>query len=276
MSRAWLWWVSLLLFFGALWSFLASHNLIYSTERLFWSAQISALRMVKDPASAPPAAVQKTLSRLQEVIRRYPASNLAARAQLLIGQVHAARKEYPAAHEAFQKVISDYPTLARHVIDAYRSDAGTCLMEKSWQKALEIYRKLLSKYPTELRVMDVPQLMAGVARNAPDAGESVLREAIQHYHLVIGQCKPGSTLYLVAQQRLAGCYLLASRWKEAAQIYETLVMTYFNRREVRYWMKAVEELGKRRLGDPSRAHTLALQFAEQHPNRRVLVEPWLK
>ena len=272
-----LWWISIPLLLVVLWNFLASRNPVYSSERMLWHAQIASLRILKDPASVPPAAVKKTLAGLQEIIRRYPKSNPAVRAQLFIGEIHAARKEFPAAHEALERVLTDYSNRTLHVIDAYRAIAGTYLLEKSWQKALETYRKLLSIYPEDPRVIDVPQLMIGVARpNAPDAGESVLREAIEQYRLVISKCKPGSTLYLVAQQRLAGCYLLAERWKEAAQIYETLIMTYFNRPEVRYWMKNVEELGKRRLGDPSMAHTLALKFAEQHPNRRVLVEPWLK
>ena len=125
--------------------------------------------------------------------------------------------------------------------------------------------------------MDVPQRMVAVARQfASDAGTSTVKEAIEYYRKAILQSQPGSTLFLIAQQRLAGCYLLAGRWEEATQTYETLVMTYFNRREVPYWMKSVEELGKRRLHEPARAHNLAVEFFKRYPQRRSVVEPWLK
>ena len=276
-SRAWLWWIGGPLLFWVLWNFLASRNPIYSSERLLWPAQISALRLSRDPDSAPPASVQRTLSKLQRVIQRYPGSAAAAQAQLLTGGVYAARKDYPSARQAFEKIFTDYPGMTNREIEAYRSIATTYLAEKSWQKALETYRTILSKYSMNPRVLDVPQIMVAVARaNTSDAGESVLREAIQHYRFVVGQSKEGSGLYLFAQQELAKCYLVASRWKEAAQVYETLAMTYFNRREVPLWVKAVEELGKKKLENPDLGRNLALQFAERYPQRRQAVEPWLK
>lgn len=276
-SRAWLWWIGGPLLFWVLWNFLASRNPSYSSERLLWPAQISALRLSRDPDSAPPASVQRTLSKLQRVIQRYPGLDAAAQAQLLTGGVYASRKEYSSARQAFERVSADYPNLTNRRIEAYRAIATTYLAQKSWQKALETYRTILSNYPMNPRVLDVPQIMVTVARpNASDAGESVLREAIQYYRHAIDQSKKGSGLSLVAQQQLAKCYLLDSRWKEAAQIYETLVMTYFNRREVPLWVKAVEELGKKRLENPDLGHSLALRFAERYPQRRQAVEHWLK
>lgn len=277
LSSILLWWIGFLLLFWVLWNFLASRNPMYSSERLLWPTQIEALRIAKDPVSAAPANVQRTLSRLQQVIQRYPGSNAAARAQFLIGEVYAAQKEYVSAVQAFERVLTEYAAMSPYVIDAYRAIAGVYLAEKSWKKALETYQTVLSKYPMDLRVLDIPQLMVGIARpNAPDAGDSTLGQAIGYYQDAIRQSKPASTLYLVAQQRLAGCYLIAARWKEAAQTYETLVMTYFNRPEIPLWVKNVEELGKRRLGDPARGRNLALQFAERYPQRRQVVEPWLR
>ena len=276
-SRAWFWWIGGSLFFIVLWNILALSNPAYSSERLLWPAQVAAMRISKTPNAFPPASVQKTISKLQRVIQRYPGSSSAAQAQLLIGGVYAARKEYPPSREVFEKVVVDYPNMTNRGIEAYGAIATTYLAEKQWGKALETYRKILTKYPMNMRAMNVPETMVAVARSkTPDISDAVLREAVQYYRHAIDQSKKGSGLSLVAQQQLAKCYLLDSRWKEAAQIYETLAMTYFNRREVPLWVKAVEELGKKRLENPELGRNLALRFAEQYPQRRQRVEPWLK
>ena len=143
LSWLWLGWILLTLFFWWAWNFLASRNPTYAAERLLWPAQIAAERISKDPDSAPAAQVEKILLKLRQVIQRYPGSNSAARAQLLIGGIHATRKEYAAAHEAFQRVLSDYPTRSIHVITAYRVIARTYMNQKAWGKVLETYRTML-------------------------------------------------------------------------------------------------------------------------------------
>jgi len=277
-SLIWLWWLAATLLLWGIWNLLASRNPTYSAERILWPVQIAAQKIAKDPASAPPALVEGTHHKLQGIIQRYPGSKSAAQAQFLAAGIHAARGEYPQALAAYQRVLSDYPGMTLHVISSYRAIARIHLNQKLFEKALDTYRTLLSKYPMDVRVMDVPQLMMSVSRhNAPDAGAAALRFAVEYYQDAIRQSKPGSTLYLIAQQRLAGCHVLADQWEEAAQAYESLVITYYKRtKEVIYWMRNVEELGKRRLNQPGRAHQLALEFAQRYPDRRRVVERWLK
>lgn len=75
-----------------------------------------------DPSDSPRAlydAAYQDLSRgnhelalmgFQEVIKRYPTSELADNAQYWIGEVHYDRKDYALALEQFRKVEQDYPT----------------------------------------------------------------------------------------------------------------------------------------------------------------------
>ena len=275
-GAAWVWWMGGLLAFLAVWNGLASLNPVYSAERMLWPMEFAVRRIVQDPDSIPQAEVGRTLENLRKVIGKYPGTITASRAQLLMVQVHLARKEYAQSRGAAEKVIAEYPNLAVQVIDAYKAIAASYLAEEAWKKALDAYRILLQKQTFHPRVQDVPMRMVGVAREKmPDAGDSVLKEAIRHYRTVTERSGRSDLSTFLANQRLAGCYLLSARWEEAAKIYETLAMAYPFRPEVVAWVRNVDELGKKRLNDPSRGGALAQKFAQAHPGRRQLVERWL-
>ena len=236
-----------------------------------------ARRVSKDPASTPPLVFTRALDQLKQVMLRYPGTESAAKAQLMIGEMYVARKEYPAAREEFRRVCDGAPVHIPEVLAAYQAIAITYQKEKDWAQAMETYRALLKRYPLNPNVQNVPiQIIELSRRTLPPTTDQAVREAIAHYQSVLSQAPRRGALDFSAREFLAGCYLKTNQWKEAAQELEALIMTYPQRREVALWLKMAEGIYSQRLNEPDRMQDLAGRFAQKYPARRKVVAPWLK
>ena len=259
-----------------IWSVLSWTNPVYMAERTLWSAEILARRVSNDPASMPPMIFDQAFDRLKQVIRKYPGTGSAARAQWMIAEIYSARREYPTARKEFQRVISDYPDQIGQVMTAYRAIALTYEKEKDWPQAIETYRALLKRYPLNLGVQNVPvQIIEMSRRYVTQNLNQAVREGVDHYKSVISQA-PRGVVAFAAHQFLAGCYMKENQWKETAEELETMIMTYPQRPEVLIWLKMAEGLYLQRLKEPDRMRDLANRFAQKYPQKRQLVAPWLK
>ena len=245
--RRFLWWGGLGLLFWGGWVCLSWSHPTYASERSLWPAEVAARGLLQDPASSPPVLFKETLNRLQRVIQHYPTSASAARAQLLIGQIHHARGDFKKARQELAKVIELYPTMPHHVIDAYKTIALTYDEEGNWNRVLGTYRTLLAAYPLDVRVLSVPIRMVELSRRyAPESAEAVFEEAVEAYRRVLKEGKPGR-LHLMTRQMLATCLLRSGRWEEAAGEFETLAKNYPTRREVPIWIKTAEKIRREKL-----------------------------
>ena len=271
-----LWAVVVPALFWAIWSALSWTSPSYRAERMLWSAQVLARNVSNDPSAMPPLVFDRAFDRLKQVILRYPGTEYAAKAQCMIGEVYAARKEYPVARQEFQRAIDSYPAQTGQVIMAYEAISLTYQKEKDWARAVEAYRTLLKRYPLNPGIQNVPvQIIELSRRYLPQTGDQPVHEAIEHYKTVLSQA-PHGALAFMAHQFLAGCYLKQNQWREAVQELETLIMTYPQRQEVVIWLKMVEEISRQHLNEPGRIQDLANRFAQKYPARRQLVDPWLK
>ena len=272
-----LWAVVVPAVFWGIWNLLSRTNPVYMSERSLWSAEVLARRVSNDPSAMPPLVFTRTFDRLKQVIVRYPGTESAAKAQFMIGEVYAARKEYPAARKEFERVISSYPGQSKQVIVAYRAIALTYQKEKDWARAVETYRTLLKRYPLNLSVQNVPvQIIELSRRYLSQNADQAVQEAVAHYKELIRQAPPRGMLAFAAHQFLAGCYLQKAEWRETVQELETLIMAYPQRREVVIWLKMAEGIYSQHLKEPDRMQDLAGRFAQKYPQRRQLVAPWLK
>lgn len=275
-TRWWLWGIVVTLGYWALWLLLARTNPTYMSERALWPAEAGAARILEDPVSMPAMVVDQAIEQLQQVIARYPGTATAARAQLLIGDVYGARKDFKAAQRELQQVIDTYSTFTPQVIAAYRGLSLTYQQQEQWGKALDTYRALLQRYPLELRTIEIPLMMVSIAKkHLKDGGDSAFQEAIAHYRGILGKNTSANVAFL-ARQRLANCYIGSGQWEQAADELEMLVMRYPQRPEVRAWLLGLTKISLGRLKTPGRPLAVAKQFAERYPSRRRVVEPWLK
>ena len=273
--RVWLWAIGVPLAYFLVWNILAALNPSYSAERLLWPAEIAVRRIVSDPVSVPPSLVDRTLERLQKVVTRYPGSDAAGRAELLLGELYTARKEFDSARKTYRRIMVNYADKAQWVIEGYQAIARTYLVEEAWPKAMETYRTLLKEYPQSPLTMDVPLQMVAVARrHTADAGDAALEEAIAHYKKIIRDVPKGRLSFL-ASRRLAGCYGMAGRWEEALKTCETIVMDYPTQPEIPRIIWEAGELAKQKPHNPDWAQKISREFAERYPARRQAVERWL-
>lgn len=85
----------------------------------------------------------------QRIIRKYPGTEDAARAQLRIGNLYFRQKKYDQAIEACQKYIDNYPEEGPGRIAMIYLTIGDCYREMfNFDMAKKIYKKVVTEYPT--------------------------------------------------------------------------------------------------------------------------------
>lgn len=85
----------------------------------------------------------------QRIIKKYPGTKDAARAQRSIGTRYVWQKKYEQAIKAYQKYIDNYPEEGPERIAMTYSVIGTVYQEMSdFDMAKKIYEKIINEYPT--------------------------------------------------------------------------------------------------------------------------------
>ncbi len=272
-AAKWVIWLPLGLW--GIYSVLAALHPGYRAERLLWSGEVAARRIFQDPVSVPPAVVEGTLARLEKVIQRYPRLQPAARAQLLIGDIHRFRRDFPSARREYEKLRESLSSNDRHVITAYRMTALTFEEEQALGKAVGTYRKLLEAYPRDPRTLDLPLRIAELlGRQDSSSRQAHLQEAVSHYEGILkGGASPELTF--LAHQFLLESFLRMEHWAQAVGQLETLVLSYPARPEVPFWIHRAGEIAQKRLQEPERARALALAYAQKYPHLKRRVASWL-
>jgi len=116
--------------------FLLSFHGEYSAQRELWGINQSLGFIASHQESIPDYAINQLANRYRTFIRKYKGSIYAQRAQLMIGNLYALRKDYAQARLEYQKASGPDEELS---VQAQLAIAKTYELEGQWDKADETY-----------------------------------------------------------------------------------------------------------------------------------------
>jgi TolA-binding protein len=124
-----------------------------------------------------------TAEQFQEVIQRYPGTEPAATAYLLLAQEQRAKKNYEQANATLRKFIAEFPKHSM-ITTAWMGLAANLQSLGKDDEALSTYQRLVSDYPQSFNaplalLAEVPLLKA---RNRIDEARKALETVISQYH----------------------------------------------------------------------------------------------
>jgi TolA-binding protein len=90
------------------------------------------------------------LNTYREIIERYPKEYTAPEALVGTGRIYEARREYPAARAAYNRVVGDYPD-SHKVVEAKSLIQALTAKEQEWERVKAELGRLSERYPRRER-----------------------------------------------------------------------------------------------------------------------------
>ena len=142
-------------------------------------------QLFKDARQAPN---EEAIRIYQRIIKKYPGTENAARAQRSIGTHYFWLKKYDQAIEAYQRYIDNYPEEGPERIAATYSVIGTVYEEMSnFDMAKKIYEKIINEYPATKSALSAQEWVHHL--NDPEFIEN-LQEAQKRIKEIGGKQRP--------------------------------------------------------------------------------------
>lgn len=212
------------------------------------------------------APLEEAISICQKIIKEYPGTKDAARAQHYIGTRYFREKKYEQAIKAYQRYINNYPEEGPERVALTYSTIASCYEEMfNFDMAKKIYKKIIKEYPTTnsaklahqiLEHLDDPEYIKSfkMAKKFHELDEATRHSENKEYHQAIAKAKE----LLVVHQRdpvmvlyihffIADCYEKLNNRKEAIREYEKIIKLAISPETVKAAQKRIKEIRGRQL-----------------------------
>lgn len=200
----------------------------YTGERLFWKAdRISApliAAIKKNPERVSPEQFSHAVEAFTRVMQQTPGTVWAVRAQLAIGILSVAQKQYAKARGAFSLVVQNYNQYSDLCLKARIEIAKTYELEQNWEEAVAVYYQIADHHPWSKVGLEVPLYVAKIyeVRKNAEHAEKAYERAVNAYTKLIPEA-PAPELGVQVKGYLAQAYQGLGVWDQAARVLEDLL-----------------------------------------------------
>lgn len=242
----------------------------YVAEKMMFRANYRLNQAIKKLESTPHKVFEKIAGNYKTIIREFPDSPLRAGAQLQLGSVFIAQKDFEGARKAYQEIFVDYPHS-----DVFKSRAALAIgktyeLENNAMKAIETYEKIIQDYPNTEVGLSVPLYIGNYYRSKgyPEQAREAYARAEQHY-LQLAANKPDTVLEVKSLQFLVNLYLAQEKWTKAIETMGQVLLKYPNAPIIGTLVQSINTLSIARLKDTALAERIYTEFMEKNPQHQA-------
>ncbi len=247
------------------------YNGQYVAEKNLWHINKKLEEIIKDPKAVPDTAFYKVVRQYETFLKRFPNSNLAPIANMLLARAYTAKEDYNQARNILSKVIKKYPNNSRIEIKALIEIANTYVLENKWNDAIKTYNIILKKYPYTPIGMRVPMIKAKIyvkANNKQKAKEQI-KNAINYYQNIVNN-KKNSIVGLNAILLIASCHESLGQNQETINTLEEALNKFadsnlFTPNMLIGIIKHINTIALAKIGNLDIAINVYNRFIEKHP-----------
>lgn len=248
---------------------LAGYSKEYRAERLYWYAERAALTVSKDPAGATQRQAADAVRAFQQVVDKTPGAFAAAKAQFAIGSIYAARKQYPQAREAYERVIRNYGGAFESFAYAARVALVRIYRAESNRAAVAgLYKEIMQYHPWTPIGLDAPMLLA---RDLEEQGAANMSREVAgawqfaaEYYTSLADKSPVEASVLAIKGRLAMVYERLEQWENLEKTLQDLAASrerIVNHPKV---LLALASVYESKLNEPAKAAELYGELAKNY------------
>lgn len=196
----------------------------YAAEKTFWKSNKKYNELIANSAFVPDQSFDDLISEYEQFMGQFPKSSLIPTAQMTIGKMYVAKKEYNKAREVFESLLIKYPDNQEIDLKAYSALGRTYLLESNIQETIKIYNRVIHDYPLSDLGLRAPLLKARLflENNQPQEAQTILIKALDYYN----QLKQKNANTPVEYRILwltSSAYQALNRWKESVTILSEML-----------------------------------------------------
>lgn len=256
-------WLSFILFWGG------CSGGEYGAEKLFWRANKSYVRLLKNLKAAKPEDFQKVIISFRRIVLQYPKWPNSAQAQFSIGLLYAMQNNNVKGKTEFEKVLKNYPKNADVCANAQFSIGKIYESQDNWDKALVCYKKITIDYPYTHIAYQIPLYIAGYykRKNQDAQAEATYKEAIERYKSIVKE-HPNTLAAITAQNFIVASLLDQKKWNEAVEYLQSLVDVYPGSALARKSLYTMGAIYQKQLNQLQKAINIYQELIEKYPDSK--------
>lgn len=252
--------------------FLTGCSQQYKAEKAFYWASKYSEDIFKDPKNIPPFKFDKAMADFQAVVDKYPQTDQAIQAHLMIANLYIVREKYQDAINVFQVMLNKY-TGNRELEAKTMLSIGTCYERiNDWNNAYKNYRGAFEKYPDTKSALQVPAYILEHYLKVKDKGnaDKAYQQSLQDYKKLMADGTNPQSAY-GAGNMLAECYMRMGDWADLLAVLNGMVNKYQQSPEAPVWLMTMGATYDVKLKDKVKAREMY-----QTVKGKYTQSPWAK
>ncbi len=202
----------------------------YQAEKMFWQSnnRLQRLLVKSDKESAIKSKeFNEIIFSFKEITLRYPYWPDTPRAHLVLAELYLMKGDIEAAKKAFEIIYKNYPQNAVFCSEAMKNMAVLYERENKWEKAENIYKEIIEKYPYTTIGLILPLNLAQQykKRGEEQKAGTAFKDAAEFYKKVITDF-PSSSGAIVAVDCAVASILNLEGEEKALDFLESLRNKY--------------------------------------------------
>jgi len=243
----------------------------YALEKKLWRIKREFNIITHDPRGVPFQKYGKIINDYEDLIKRFPKSRQLSVVYLQLGRTYLLQRNFEEAIKNFQVILDKYPQSEAPASEALFYMAKTYEEKGDATTAVQVYGKILEKYPLTKIGLDIPlDIMDYYHRiHQPEQAKKARKEAIVFYQRMAEETND-SYLRLKILRRLSTAYGLAEDWENALQALEKAFFDWpqyndMNANAVDGVIQSINSIAILHLKDHDRAMSIYQKFIQQNP-----------
>lgn len=242
----------------------------YPAEKLLYSAIKANQKIIANPDVVPPALFASVEKKLQAVPEKYPKTNAAKSAHMVLAEFYLVNKKYDKSLQTLDTIIGLYKQDAGMLSKAYFLKGNIYEREGQWNKALKEYETVRDKYSETTLGFQIPIYIGNYYSSKGRDAEAarVYNEAVTFYGEIEKQNRSKGLGYL-ASAFLADSYMRLNKYEEAGKVIEDTIENYPSRMTYIQCLPKVEVIYVKKLQKPDKAIEIYSKVKEKTTDKKL-------
>ena len=226
----------------------------YAAERLFYRALKLNRKIIINPDVAPPGLAASVENDLRQLLKKYPKSNVAKRANMTLAEFYITNKRHGDALSTLNAIMQTYAADMTTLSAAQFLKGIVYERQNKWNNALREYTTLRDRYTDTRLGLQVPLYIAKhySEKGSPAEAEAAYKDAAVFYEKLKNDNK-GKPLGYAASNLLIQTHLRLQDYKRAGSLLAESIERYPSAVNLLQLLPYVELIFVKKLNRPEKA-----------------------
>ncbi|MBI4846018.1 MAG: tetratricopeptide repeat protein [Candidatus Omnitrophica bacterium] len=207
--------------------FIAGCSSEYQMERLVWQANKAAEIVFMTDGAVSPYEFDKAILFQEKIIKNAPESEYGLNARFAIAKLYVVKKSFDKAREVYDKILESFPEKHDICALALFSKGQVFELEGNWTQALIIFNEIISNYSKTRQGVIVPLYIARYyVKNKDQQAAAAAYNSARSYYKSVAKEYQRAKAGLLAENLIIRTFIEEGNWKSAVDYIEELDTKY--------------------------------------------------